>query len=374
MKLTLVLRYFTVGGLERVVSALANGLVARGIDTQVVVMWPSRRNALIVELDERVDLVFLSGSLWKKMHQLKACTGGRLVHLHFGDGKIHPLARWSLRHALVVTTYHSVYSHKRNFWTNRLDRYVSGSGLTERLFAVSEAVAAFCREEVSVPDEKLFVIPNGVVHTPLEQPPNAVEPIGIISLASLYPHKNHLSLIGGLMELNRRGRAFRLHVVGDGPTLPELYRAAKEGGILPSVEWHGAIWKKELVDAVFVQCPILVSASRFEGMPLSIIEAMNKGCALVLSDIDAHRELAGEGAIYFPPDDACALADAVASVLEDATVLAEWRQKSAALAGDYSAEKMVDSYVLHYREVWAAQREANLEVLRTSKTGSRVTP
>jgi hypothetical protein len=62
----ILLRYFAVGGLERVVLALANAFAAQDVKTRVIVLSPGKRNALITELDSRVDLQILVGILVKK--------------------------------------------------------------------------------------------------------------------------------------------------------------------------------------------------------------------------------------------------------------------------------------------------------------------
>ena len=83
MKITLLLRYFTIGGLERVVSSLANGYAKLGCDVQIIVLSKGKRNSLITEIDARVKVVFLSGNVINKINQLRKLTVGRIVHIHF---------------------------------------------------------------------------------------------------------------------------------------------------------------------------------------------------------------------------------------------------------------------------------------------------
>ena len=44
---------------------------------------------------------------------------------------------------------------------------------------------------------------------------------------------------------------------------------------------------------------ILLSASTYEGFPISILEAMRYHIPLMLSNIPPHREVGGESALYF---------------------------------------------------------------------------
>src|SRR5205085_1796692 len=50
--------------------------------------------------------------------------------------------------------------------------------------------------------------------------------------------------------------------------------------------------------------PVFASAALYEPFGLSVLEAAQAGCALVLSDIATHRELWGDAALYVPARDA----------------------------------------------------------------------
>ena len=63
--------------------------------------------------------------------------------------------------------------------------------------------------------------------------------------------------------------------------------------------------------------PIFASPALYEPFGLSILEAAQAGCALVLSDIPTFRELWARSALFVPADDPAALADAIQSLLDD---------------------------------------------------------
>jgi len=84
----------------------------------------------------------------------------------------------------------------------------------------------------------------------------------------------------------------------------------------------------------------LIQASIAEGFGLPLVEAGSLGIPLLLSDISVFREIAGNGATYFPVGDATALADAVAASTEARCVRSPpsirvrgWKQASLELAG-----------------------------------------
>lgn len=351
--ITLLLRYFTVGGLERVVIALANAFVARGIDTQVVVLHTGKRNALITELDPRVKLALLEGPERRRLAELRRLTRGRLVHINFGDGYILPLVRAALAGRVVVVSYMSVYRHKRTWLKNRFDRLWASQAAG--IVAVSNAVKDFCVQDVGIPAARVSVIPC-VIEPPATLPTarSSGAALTAISLASLYPHKNQAALLDGLAAARRSGVDVRLRMVGDGPTMAALYQRCVGLGIREAVDWYGAVWRRDIVQPLLASSDVFVSASKFEGLPLSIQEAMGHGLPLVLSDIPPHREAAGDAALYFRADAPEELADRLRSLAADPERRAALERASRARLGQFDLQRCVEDHLAVYRRAVAS--------------------
>lgn len=351
--ITLLLRYFTIGGLERVVIALANAFVARGIDTQVVVLHTGKRNALITELDARVELALLSGPEWRRLAALRRLTHGRLVHINFGDGYILPLTRAALAGRVVVVSYMSVYRHKRTWLKNRFDRVWASQAAG--IVAVSEAVKEFCVQDVGIPAARVSVIPCVIAPAAaLPRSRSSGAMLTAISLASLYPHKNQATLLDGLAAARRQGVDVRLRVVGDGPTMAALYQRCVALGLREAVDWYGAVWRRDIVQPLLASSDVFVSASKFEGLPLSIQEGMSHGLALVLSDIPPHREVAGDAALYFRADEPDTLADRLCSLAANPERRAALERASRERLGRFDLQQCVEDHLAVYRRAAAS--------------------
>jgi glycosyltransferase involved in cell wall biosynthesis len=78
-----------------------------------------------------------------------------------------------------------------------------------------------------------------------------------------------------------------------------------------------------------------VFPSKQETFGLPVLEAMACGTPVIASDIPVHREIAGEGALFFPPLDAHALADALLAVLESPGLKAELRERGLERAASF---------------------------------------
>jgi glycosyltransferase involved in cell wall biosynthesis len=94
--------------------------------------------------------------------------------------------------------------------------------------------------------------------------------------------------------------------------------------------------------------PIFASAALYEPFGLSVLEAAQAGCALVLSDIPTHRELWGGAAILVDPRDDAAFAAAINQMLGDRLARqrlgARARERSQAYAPAEMAGKMAGIY------------------------------
>ena len=114
-------------------------------------------------------------------------------------------------------------------------------------------------------------------------------------------------LIGAWRERDLGKRGSVLHLLGDGDLRPALEAMAAGD---PSIVFHGVVSD---VPRWLSACDVFVLPSRWEGLPLSGVEAVAAGIPCVLSDIVPNRELDGAVATYFPVDDVNALGAALES-------------------------------------------------------------
>jgi glycosyltransferase involved in cell wall biosynthesis len=100
--------------------------------------------------------------------------------------------------------------------------------------------------------------------------------------------------------------------------------------------------------ALYAARPIYASAALYEPFGLSVLEAAQAGCALVLSDIATHREIWGGAAIFVPAPNDEAFASAIADLLADPDEREQLGQLARARAAHYTPERtargMADIY------------------------------
>lgn len=203
-----------------------------------------------------------------------------------------------------------------------------------------------------------------------------------------YPHKRLRWLIDAWAHSVPAGR--HLVIVGDAPYRRgrrERAAAADTLGIGSSVHLVERVSREE-VAALYQRAWAYLSASILEAFPLTPFEAMSFEVPCVLTDIPAHREVAGFAAVYFAPDDAEGLGLAVDEAIRRRPELAaEGTRRLARVSWERSVAQLVEEFrrvaaggrvgpragAGRGREArlrWAAQRGRVAGPLQTSRRGA----
>ena len=218
------------------------------------------------------------------------------------------------------------------------------------VIAVGDAVAASLVDLRALPGAKISVIRTGI---PLDPPllrADARKTLGIADdslviamVASLRPGKDHSLLLSAVARVRATYPNVILLIAGDGPTRSDVESKVKRRSAGSWVRLLGH------VDAavVFSACDVAVLASRAEGLPLTILEAMAQGRPVIASDVGAVGEAVLDGRTGFtvPTADEIALADRLDKILGNAQL--RHRLGAGALATVHAtrnAESMVDAY------------------------------
>ncbi len=108
----------------------------------------------------------------------------------------------------------------------------------------------------------------------------------------------------------------RLRIVGEGPLGAELARLASELGVAASVDWTAPT---TAIEPLYREAALFVLSSRYEGMPLALLEAQALGVPAVAFDCPTGpREiLADDTGIVVAAGDSAALAAAIVALLRD---------------------------------------------------------
>ncbi len=110
----------------------------------------------------------------------------------------------------------------------------------------------------------------------------------------------------------------------------EIAAAAREGWAVHL----GYVGPGELA-ALYAGAELVALPSFYEGFGLPAIEALQAGAPLVASDLPVLREVAGDAALYAPPDRPDLWADLISELLADGSLREEMRRKGRARAREF---------------------------------------
>jgi glycosyltransferase involved in cell wall biosynthesis len=131
-------------------------------------------------------------------------------------------------------------------------------------------------------------------------------------------------LLRAVARLHERGLPVSLRVIGEGRHKAEMEALAGQLGVGASVAFLGQLPSSEAVRGELDRADLFVMASRTEGLPRSMIEAMARGIPCVGTHVGGIPELLDD-AFLVPAEDASALADKVIEL----AVLPETRRVAA---------------------------------------------
>jgi glycosyltransferase involved in cell wall biosynthesis len=222
------------------------------------------------------------------------------------------------------------------------------------VIALSENWAGFVHE--FAPRAKVAVVPNAV---PL--PPRAdvtrEEAGRVLFLGRLEAAKGVFELLAAGALLAPACPHLKLVFGGEGDAAA-LRRRAEELGIGRQVECLGWVGQQQR-DAELARAAVFCLPSHAEGLPMSMLEAMAVGKAVVVSSVGGIPEAVrdGENGVLVPARDEETLAAALARLLDDAGLRAALAGRArATIERDYSTEVVCGQLSAIYRELAGTRR------------------
>lgn len=250
------------------------------------------------------------GILPRLIAVLKGFAAGRRVVRRIAPDVVHhPVTILTPRRTGVptVVTVHDTQHHDLPHLFSRAERifrwfaYDRSTRAADVVVTVSEFSKRSIVRHLGIPADRIRVIPLAV-------DAQAFAPhLGERDEFVLYPargwkHKNHATLLEA-MAIARRTRP-DLRLVLTGGALERL-------GALPDwVDVRGLVSADEL-RRLYATAGALAFPSQYEGFGMPPLEAMASGCPVASSTAGSLPEVCGDAAVYFDPDDAAGMAEAI---------------------------------------------------------------
>ncbi len=288
------------------------------------------------------------------MHYLRHAGRQTIVHAH-GARAALPAALVPRRlHAGMIYTIHGHhYRQKEGIFRDlawRAERFcIRRSGAVVFVSRGDEQIAK--EDHLLRPRDPYEVIYNGC---PISEPDEATPRFDVAYLGRLVPDKNTIILPDILLAM--RPARPTLCIIGGGEVEAALRDRVERAGLSDQVTFLGILPHRDALRRL-AQARVMIFPSRWEGLPVSIIEAMHRGIPVVCSDIPGNNELITDGATGYLVqfDDVNAFANRLRRLITDESLRrsmgAHARQKA---RDEFSLDRQVRSHLSLYRRMIGA--------------------
>ena len=309
-----VVTTLAIGGLEKVVLDLVRCRTSALFDARVICLDSGGvLESGFAAAGVPVDVIGIQGSVPQRIVRLaKRLRTLRPDILHTHNPQAHLHGAWAARLAGVRVVVHTRHGRDRARKPVLAALSRMATVWTDKFVAVSEDAATAAREIEKVPAAKLLVIHNGIdLDRFLFDPAAPILPRNrAVTVGRLAPIKDQATLLRAVRIVCNRKPGFRLDIVGEGPSRPELEALRAELGLGEAVAFRGY---QEDVRPFLSAADFFVMSSISEGICIALLEAMAAGLPAVATDVGGNREviLRGETGFLTPLQNPEALAQAM---------------------------------------------------------------
>lgn len=344
MKITYVIEKLSgIGGMERILTDKMNYLAEHTSHEVVLLLLWKDEKPTAYELNGKVKVVRLNVQFNNKLKALLAFR--KTIREINPDITVYTWVMGALLAAFSGWKGKSIYEAHRARPTMRYQWIMS------RMEKKVDAVVALTKQDSKdYPSaRKVVVIPN-FTSISVEKPSDCTS-TRCLGIGRLIDVKNFSRLLDIWQKVSERNPDWHLDIVGEGPEQEMLQQKIERLGLAGSVSLQKAT---NDVASYYTSSSMYLMTSRFEGLPMVLLEAQSCGLPIITLDCDygpRHIVEDGVNGYLIPYDDDDAMVSAICQLMKDK----EQRQRMGAMAlqasRNYQPQAIMKRWLALFEEI-----------------------
>ena len=346
MKIMQVIPALGMGGAEKVLEHLVRCQSKNGDEVIVVTFYDEK--SPVYEAIQKMNITNIclhkvpgiDISIIAKLKRIIRAYEPDIIHTHL---YAIPYVFLASGKKPIVHTVHSIASKEQDNRTRPLCQFIYRSKKCT-VVAINEYVRNSLIEEYHMQESRLKVVYNGVdlyECMPKSEYDNNGK-LRIISVASLIPLKNHRLMIEAVKILKDQGIETELYCLGGGCEKENLISYSKEMNVFENVKFLGII---ENVYPYLHSADVFILPSQYEGVPMSLIEAMGTGLPVIVTNRGGTVNMIKNGVTGILIDPSSKeLSEALKKLANDAALRQKIGEEAYKASKTYSSDKMRERY------------------------------
>lgn len=233
---------------------------------------------------------------FRKLVSFVRANGITIIHSHGkGAGVYARLLKIALPSVKIIHTFHGVHIQEYGYLQKKayiLFEKAAGM-LTDRFINVSEGEKQICLSSGFSSEKKTAVIYNGIAqpHAPDLSFLTREEGNFVVASISRFDYSKNMQLAFEIAKALQQVPQLVFLWIGDGPDKAALEEKARQENVT-NIIFTGF---KDNPTNYLYQSDVYLSTSRWEGLPIALVEAASIGLPIVASDVTGNNEVVAHG-------------------------------------------------------------------------------
>ena len=353
IRVAIVLPSFDVGGTENMVANLVSYIDKTRFQILVISLASPRNTHIQKRIEETGTEIFYGGkgefSSWKVFVSVyMALQKFRPDLIHSNMYAYAFCVPYLLTHRVLLL--HTIHNKPANEFKKKYKRLISF--LYWRKKAVPVAISHIIEREMWELYSGLCKVER--IYNPVETEKFCTKrekcekrEVVFINVARFMKQKNHFLLLKSFAGARKQVPFIHLMLVGDGELRNEIEKMVSNLKMDSAVTFVGNV---DNVNDYLAEADVFVLSSDYEGLPLSVLEAMASGLPILATEVGGLADLVTDNGYLVQAGDERKLEERIVELANNAALRYEMGKRSAAHAAQYDSREFIRKYEELYRK------------------------